>query len=76
MLALGIPTVCDAVSFAASFFPEQEHPSKSVWRYDPLLVSPKEIDQLTNRGAAILSAAINRALQPHLSPEELAFLTG
>ena len=76
VLALGIPTVCDAVSFAASFFPEQEHPSKSVWRYDPLLVTPKEIDQLTNRGAAILSAAINRALQPHLSPEELAFLTG
>ena len=75
VLALGIPTVCDAVSFAASFFPEQNLPAENVWKYDPLLITPKEIDQLTNRGAAILSAAVNRALQPHLSAEELAFLT-
>ena len=74
VLALGIPTVCDAVSFAASFFPETELPA-DVRRYDPLLITPKEIDQLTDRGSAILSAAINRALQPHLSAEELAFLT-
>jgi spore protease len=75
VLALGIPTVCDALGFAASFFPERELPDESLWKYGPLLVTPKEIDQLTRRGAAILSAAINRALQPHLTAEELAFLT-
>lgn len=76
VLALGIPTVCDAVSFAASFLDEdQELSEEAAKRYGQLLVTPKEIDQVTARGAAILSAGINRALQPHLSAEELAFLS-
>ena len=76
VLALGIPTVCDAVSFAAAFCPEETaFSAEVVSAYRSLLVTPKEIDQLTDRGAAILSAAINRALQPHLTAEELAFLT-
>ena len=76
VLALGIPTVCDAVSFAASFLREGQMLSDEiVQQYGMLLMTPKEIDQLTSRGAAILSAGINQALQPHLTPEELAFLS-
>ncbi len=73
VFSLGIPTVCEAYVFASSLLgenrPEQERQMKG------FLITPKEIDQLSSRGAAILSAGINRALQPHLSPEELAFLT-
>ena len=76
VLALGIPTVCDALSFAASFLEQGQSFSPAVQqRYDPFLVTPKEIDQLAQRGAAILSAGINQALYPSLTPEELAFLT-
>lgn len=76
VLALGIPTVCDAISFAASFLRDEQAISEEASkRFGLLLVTPKEIDQLIKRGAAILSAGINRALQSHLSPEELAYLS-
>jgi len=73
VFSLGIPTVCEAYVFASSLLgkdcPGQER------QMEGFLVTPKEIDQLSSRGAAMLSAGINRALQPRLSPEELAFLT-
>ena len=56
----------------ASLKVELEKPETALEQKEKL---SKEIDQLTDRGSAILSAAINRALQPHLSAEELAFLT-
>ena len=38
-----------------------------------MLVTPKEIDLLIDRASKILAMAINRALQPGLSQEELAY---
>ena len=73
VFSLGIPTVCEAYVFASSLLGENITGGKR--QMEGFLVTPKEIDQLSSRGAAMLSAGINRALQPHLSPEELAFLT-
>ncbi len=73
VFSLGIPTVCEAYVFAASLLGEANLEQER--RTEGFLITPKEIDQLSARGAAMLSAGINRALQPHLSPEELAFLT-
>ncbi len=41
-----------------------------------LVVTPRELDSVISHGAALLGAAINRALQPRLSIAQLCWLTG
>ena len=77
VFSLGIPTVCEAYVFASSLLGALPGEVEAGERrqMEGFLVTPKEIDQLSARGAAMLSAGINRALQPNLTKEELAFLT-
>ena len=39
-----------------------------------MIVTPKDIDELISRSSAVIAAAINRALHPSLTQEELALL--
>jgi spore protease len=39
-------------------------------------VTPRELDSVIAHGAALLGAAINRALQPRLSIAQLCWLVG
>lgn len=66
--AIGIPTVtdCSVIAEAAGGSSLPEHLG--------MIVTPKDIDLLIKRSAALLSAGINRALHPTLSQEELAML--
>lgn len=64
VIAIGIPTVVDATSLCE----EGEEVS------EPLMATPRDIDKIISQGAQILSDAINRALQPTLTPEELSAL--
>ncbi len=41
-----------------------------------LVVTPRELDSVISHGAALLGAAINRALQPRLSIAQLCWLAG
>ena len=41
-----------------------------------LVVTPRELDSVIAHGAALLGAAINRALQPRLSIAQLCWLAG
>ena len=41
-----------------------------------LVVTPRELDSVIAHGAALLGAAINRALQPRLSIAQLCWLVG
>lgn len=67
--AVGIPTVtdCSVIAEAAG--------GKSLPEHLGMIVTPKDIDLLIKRSASLLSAGINRALHPTLSPEELAILS-
>ena len=67
--AVGIPTVtdCSVIAEAAGGSSLPEHLG--------MIVTPKDIDLLIKRSAAVLAAGINRALHPSLSQEELAFLS-
>lgn len=56
VVALGVPTVVDAAADGAG----------------PLLVTPREIDSLMRRLSSIISAAINQALFPDWSADEIA----
>ena len=66
--SLGIPTVMDC---RALFEPlGREAPPEVAGA----LLTPGDIDLLADRGAALLAHAINRALQPGLTPEEILAL--
>lgn len=58
VIALGIPTVTEVGEAGG----------------EPMLCTPRQIDQLIQRGANLLAMAINRALHPSLSLEELLLL--
>lgn len=59
VLALGIPTMMET----------QPQPQAC-----PLIVVPKELDRMVRKGSALLGLAVNRALQPKLTVEELRYL--
>lgn len=66
VLALGVPTVVDMHTIVESVTgaaPPDLTPN--------LMVTPRDIDKLTQRAAKLLSAALNRALHPQLSFEEI-----
>lgn len=59
VISLGVPTVVNA---EALFAPERNGLSD-------MLVTPKDIDSLTDAAAEIISDALNRLLQPSFEPE-------
>ncbi len=65
VIAIGIPTVIDANSFFADEFAKT----------DNMMVTPKEIDLLTQKSADILSRALNIFLQPSLDISIIESLT-
>lgn len=62
VVSVGIPTVVDLGSVAS--LPDARG----------MMITPREVDLLIHRGARALSLIINRALQPTLSLEDIAFL--
>ncbi len=62
VIAVGIPTVVDLSNLCPKVGEE------------PMMTTPRQIDLLIQRGASFLGLAINRALHPKLSKEELLML--
>lgn len=71
VVAVGVPTVVDMHTIVESV--TGNTPPESTPNF---MVTPRDIDKLTERAAKLLSAAINRAMHPHLSFEEIAGLGG
>ncbi|MBR1392840.1 MAG: GPR endopeptidase [Ruminococcus sp.] len=69
-IAIGIPTVtdCSVIAEAAGGSELPEHLG--------MIVTPKDIDSLIARSAAIISLALNRALHPTLSREDIELIMG
>ncbi len=72
VIALGIPTVVDAASVVVRA-PAGEQPETE--ELSGCMVTPREIDVIIDKAASMLSLAINRALQPDLSVEDILGLT-
>ena len=79
VIAVGVPTVVDAVTIACEVFGEEENANeyrrKFDEKYSKMMVTPREIDLVTERAAKLVALAINCALQPTLTPEDLLELT-
>jgi spore protease len=75
VIGMGIPTVVDAATLASDLLGE-DAPADSVSpRGASMMVTPREIDLIIQRGAHLLSMSINRALNPSLSVGEFEELT-
>ena len=69
VISMGIPTVVDGATLASEL--GDREPDEQTTR---MVVTPREIDSLIERGAKYLSLAVNAALQPHLSLEDINYL--
>ncbi len=73
VIAVGVPTVVDATTLAydltgASVNPKDEKESEQ------MMVTPREIDLIIDRSAKLIATAINSALQPELSAQDISEL--
>ena len=72
VVAMGIPTVVDAASVVVRA-PLGETPEPE--QLSGCMVTPREIDVIIDKASSMLALAINKALQPSLSVEEILGLT-
>lgn len=79
VISLGVPTVVDAATLAVDIsqggIEENDIRARIGDEAEQLMVTPREIDLVIERAAKLLSLAINRALQPQISAEDLMMLT-
>lgn len=68
-IAVGVPTVTDIAAIAG-----ENTLSELPEKYRGMIVTPKTIDNLIARTAALVAAAVNRVLHPDLSFEEIQSL--
>lgn len=77
VIAVGVPTVVEAATLAYDLT-GSEPDGERLGSIEPsgakMIVTPREIDALITRAAALISHSINCALQKSLSPEDLAAL--
>ncbi len=78
VIAIGVPTVVDAATVAADALQnagmseaETEKILKTREENELMMVTPKEIDNVIDRAAALVAMSINSALQPDIPPEDI-----
>ena len=59
VISMGVPTVAEL------------NPAEAEDKRTAMMITPREIDLLTDRAARFIAAAVNGALQPHLHPTEI-----
>jgi spore protease len=70
VIAIGVPTVVDAITLAESVFGTSSEKETGV----DMIVTPKDIDVLIKNSADLIATSINLSLQKSLSYDELKFL--
>lgn len=77
VIAVGVPTVVDGITVALDVIEaggvrlDEEKKQNILKSEKGMIVTPKEIDLMIKRASRLLSLAINRALQPDLSAEDI-----
>lgn len=72
VISIGIPTVVDGATMVSDLM--EPAPQIIPERARTVMVTPRDIDAVIARGAQHLSLAINSALQPQLSLEDITYL--
>ncbi|HIR04041.1 MAG: GPR endopeptidase [Acutalibacteraceae bacterium] len=82
VIAIGVPTVVDAVTLASDLLLDSSAKTQSAVRRtvspngQTMVVTPREIDLLIERGAKLISMAVNCALHPDFTLSDLLSLVG
>ncbi len=80
VIAIGIPTVVDAMTLAQDIFPYKSNHSeinnKVIPKNKAMVVTPREIDLLIERGAQLISLSVNCALHNNFNLSEIISLVG
>lgn len=82
VIAIGVPTVVDAVTMAFDIFEkagidlEERKLMKKLQEHKSMMVTPKEVDNLIDKSAHLIAMAINRALQPSMSVQDIMSVVG
>lgn len=73
VIAIGVPTVVDAATLIMDIAGENAEalPENS----ESMMVTPREVDLMIERASKLVSLAVNCALQPQISPEDMLMLT-
>ena len=72
VIAIGVPTVVDAATLVTDYAGETSALPESA---GVMMVTPREVDMMIERAAKLTALAINCALQPDISPEDMLILT-
>lgn len=76
VIAIGVPTVISAFTVAKNLLDDLSYSidiSDAV-KYKEYIVASREADLITKRAARLISLGVNLALQPSVSPQEMAIL--
>lgn len=78
VIAIGVPTVVDAVTMAVDVLEEAGMKEEEIEKLlsgrdvkELMMVTPKEIDNVIDRAAALVAMGINTALQSDISAEDI-----
>lgn len=74
VVLIGIPTVVDSQTLVCDILGKTPD-EQIISAHSSFMVTPKDIDLIISRGTKIISSALNLALQPNLSLEEISILT-
>lgn len=75
VISIGIPTVVDATTLAndiAGGKADLSEPESERGR--GMIITPREIDLVISRAAKLIALTVNKALQPHISADEMLML--
>lgn len=71
VIAIGVPTVVDALSIAKDVLGERDISEEAKEKFEYMMVTPKDTDTLTRNAAKLIALAVNCVLQKELSREEI-----
>ncbi len=71
VVAVGVPTVVDAVTLAEELTGREEAAGEVTPRGAGMMVTPREVDLMIRRASRLVAMSVNAALQPAYSPLDL-----
>lgn len=75
VISIGVPTVVDAATMIMDCIGFDGDEEAIAEQTGGMFVTPREVDLMIERAAKLTSLAINCALQPDISPEDMLILT-
>lgn len=74
VISVGIPTVVNAQTLINDFV--EKSCKLNLHEDEDMIVTPREIDSVVEKASKIISATVNKALQPQLTVDEILMLAG